>query len=35
MSGSVVLVVEDNPLNAKLVRDVLLSRGFQFPKLLT
>jgi len=29
MSGSVVLVVEDNPLNAKLVRDVLLSRGYQ------
>jgi two-component system, cell cycle response regulator DivK len=29
MGDSLVLIVEDNPLNAKLVRDVLLARGYR------
>lgn len=28
MSGPLILFVEDNPLNAKLLRDVLLTRGY-------
>jgi CheY-like chemotaxis protein len=29
MAGELILMVEDNPMNAKLVRDVLLARGYQ------
>jgi CheY-like chemotaxis protein len=29
MAGELVLIVEDNPLNAKLVRDVLQARGYR------
>jgi two-component system cell cycle response regulator DivK len=29
MAGELILVVEDNPLNAKLVRDVLIARGYR------
>lgn len=29
MSGALVLIVEDNPLNAKLARDVLMARGYR------
>ncbi len=29
MAGELILVVEDNPLNAKLVRDVLLASGYE------
>jgi len=29
MAGELLLVVEDNPLNAKLLRDVLLATGYE------
>ena len=29
MDDALILIVEDNPLNAKLVRDVLLARGYR------
>jgi len=35
MSGSLILIVEDNPLNAKLVRDVLLARGYRVAESTT
>lgn len=35
MSGPLILVVEDNPLNAKLMRDVLRSRGYEVVETTT
>ena len=35
MAGELVLMVEDNPLNAKLVRDVLLATGYELAECTT
>jgi two-component system, cell cycle response regulator DivK len=35
MAGALILIVEDNPLNAKLVRDVLVARGYQVAESTT
>jgi len=35
MSGALILIVEDNPLNAKLVRDVLRARGYRIAESTT
>ena len=35
MAGELILMVEDNPLNAKLVRDVLLASGYQMVESTT
>jgi CheY-like chemotaxis protein len=35
MAGELILAVEDNELNAKLVRDVLQSRGYQVAETTT
>ena len=35
MAGELILVVEDNPLNAKLLRDVLKARGYQVAEAVT
>jgi two-component system cell cycle response regulator DivK len=35
MAGELILVIEDNPLNAKLVRDVLLAGGYQLVESTT
>jgi two-component system cell cycle response regulator DivK len=35
MAGELILMVEDNPLNAKLIRDVLLATGYQLVESTT
>ncbi len=35
MAGELILMIEDNPLNAKLVRDVLLASGYQLVESTT
>ena len=35
MAGELILVVEDNRMNAKLLRDVLLSRGYEVAESTT
>jgi two-component system cell cycle response regulator DivK len=35
MDDALILIVEDNPLNAKLVRDVLLARGYRVAESTT
>ena len=35
MAGELILMIEDNPLNAKLVRDVLLASGYQMVESTT
>jgi CheY-like chemotaxis protein len=35
MAGELILAVEDNQLNAKLLRDVLLSRGYEVAETTT
>ena len=35
MSGKLILTVEDNPLNAKLLRDLLQSRGYEVAEATT
>ena len=35
MAGELILMIEDNPLNAKLVRDLLLASGYQMVESTT
>ena len=35
MAGELILMIEDNPLNAKLVRDVLVASGYQLVERTT
>jgi two-component system cell cycle response regulator DivK len=35
MAGELILMIEDNPLNAKLVRDFLLASGYQLVESTT
>ena len=35
MAGELVLIVEDNPLNMKLARDVLIFNGYQVVEAMT
>lgn len=35
MAGELILMVEDNPLNAKLMRDILLAMGYQVTESTT
>lgn len=35
MAGELILIVEDNPLNTKLLRDVLLAKGYEVAESVT